>query len=367
MPPENDVEDDRSSEEAEEEGDDDEGQNSRIPFYNTTFSAHRVSPLYLGAEPLTASRLQHLAHRLRDKLVGDVVRGVEVGGGDKEDSIVGRAGALERVEISWVNVVDMLGFSVEDVERLQDQEDTAGLRQGTQSLGGKRGLHIVLQYEMASCTALMLPPLLGDGNGEFHDMGTRFWVGDADSATRERRSHAAHFLSLPLLLLRMPAPLKTVVCDFLATTFDCRVSSMRLGTRSLVSSWEAWIRSAGLPSTGVLSKDAVLSLGFHVPVPSTSVSQPLDEDGAVSDQQQPLGLKSIDVIIPVAGLRKFVSVGKRVVESQNRQTGPPGVSEWQGDLKKRRLLAGRLYEEGWEWRAASGSTLALTYFIRVSE
>ncbi|KAL2187987.1 hypothetical protein L209DRAFT_762802 [Thermothelomyces heterothallicus CBS 203.75] len=207
---------------------------------------------------------------------------------------------------------------------------------------------------MASCTALMLPSLLGDGNGEFPDTETRFWVGDADAAARERRSNPAHFLSLPLLLLRMPAPLKAVVGDFLATTFDCRVSPMRLGTRSLVGSWEAWIRSAGLPSTGALSKDAVLSLGFHVPAPSASPTQPLVEEDAASDQQQPLGLKSIDVIIPAAELRKFVAAGKQVVESQSRQTGALGALGWQGDLKQRRLLAGRLYEEGWEWRTASG-------------
>ncbi|KAL2173074.1 kinetochore complex Sim4 subunit Fta1-domain-containing protein [Thermothelomyces heterothallicus CBS 202.75] len=347
-------EDDGSPEETEVDGDDDERQSSQIPFYNTTFSAHRVSPLYLGAEALTASRLQLLAHRLRDKLVGDVVRGVEVGAADREDSIVGRAGALERVEISWVSVADVLGFSREDVERLQDEDDIAGWRRAARDLGEKRALHIALRYEMASCTALMLPSLLGDGNGEFPDTETRFWVGDADAAARERRSNPAHFLSLPLLLLRMPAPLKAVVGDFLATTFDCRVSPMRLGTRSLVGSWEAWIRSAGLPSTGALSKDAVLSLGFHVPAPSASPTQPLVEEDAASDQQQPLGLKSIDVIIPAAELRKFVAAGKQVVESQSRQTGALGALGWQGDLKQRRLLAGRLYEEGWEWRTASG-------------
>ncbi|KAL2163870.1 hypothetical protein VTH06DRAFT_3080 [Thermothelomyces fergusii] len=357
VPPEDNIEDDGSPEEAEEDdADNDERQGSRIPFYNTTFSAHRISPLYLGAEDLTASRLQLLAHRLRDKLVGDVVRGVEVGGAEREDSIVGRVGALERVEISWVNMADVLGLSTKDAEQLQNEEgeeDRSGWPRAAQGLGEKRALHIALQYEMASCTALMLPPLLDDGNGTFRDAETRFWVGRADAAAEELRPNPARFLSLPLLLLRMPAPLKTVVGDFLAATFDCRVSLMRLGTRSLVGSWEAWIRSAGLPSTGPLSKDAVLSLGFHVPAPDSPKTQSLDKKTAASNEQQPLGLKSIDVIIPAADLRKFVAAGKRVVESQSREASAVGPPGWQGDLKKRRLLAGRLYEEGWEWRTPS--------------
>ncbi|KAK4246215.1 kinetochore complex Sim4 subunit Fta1-domain-containing protein [Corynascus novoguineensis] len=356
LPPD-DPEGDRSSIENDQDEDDDTTQSSPLPFYNTTFSAHRISPLYLGSEGLTPNRLQLLAHRLRDKLAGDVVRGVEIGGADREDSVMGRAGALERVDISWVSVADVLGFSREDVEVLEDDEDTASSwRLATRGLRGKRALHIAVRYETASCTALMLPSLQGEDGSEAElpdAQRARFWVGDATATARgpSLNPNPSHFLSLPLLLLRMPGPLKTVISDFLTTTFDCRVSPMRLGTRSLVGSWECWLKSAGLLPRGHLSKDVVLSLGFYVPETSAS-AQASDEDATVN-QQQPLGIKSIDVIVPATELRKFVAAGRRVGELQDKQPVARGGLGWEGDLKKRRRLAGRLYEEGWEWRAGS--------------
>ncbi|KAJ4289345.1 carboxypeptidase Y-deficient [Collariella sp. IMI 366227] len=243
--------------------DDDDLNDAPIPFYNTTFSAHRVSPLYIGSEPLSTNRLHLLSQRLRDRLVGDVVRGVEVGlGRDGEDFIISRADDMD-----WEQSVD-----------------------------------------------------------------------------------PGHFLFLPLLLLRMPTPPKTILSEFLATSFDCRVSPMRLGTRSLTTSWESWIRTAGLPSRGSLGRDMVLSLGFYIPPSDTAVGyQPAEEGAAAADQT--LGLKSIDVIIQATELRKFVAVGKRLATSQDPLSTPSASWDWEEDAKKRRRLTGRLYEEGWEWRA----------------
>ncbi|KAH6857169.1 kinetochore complex Sim4 subunit Fta1-domain-containing protein [Chaetomium sp. MPI-CAGE-AT-0009] len=321
-----------------------------LPFYNTTFSAHRLSPLYLGPDPLTPNRLQLLAQRLRDSLVGDVVRGVHIGAATDDDgagSVVGRAGALERVDIAWVGVAEVLGFSGGEVDRLGEGEGASGLR-------GRKGLHISLQYEMASCTALLLPPLVGGGGSGVESANMRFSVGGpgADEMDWETSVDPTHFLSLPLLLVRMPPPLRAIVGDFLSTTFDCRVSPMRLGTRSLVHIWEAWIKSAGLPSRGPLARDMVLSLGFYVPPPDPVTVQASKEE-AGTEQHQPLGLKSVDVIIPAVELRRFVDAGERVATTQPKQTASPAGWGWEGDPKKRRKLAGRIYEEGWEWRAES--------------
>jgi hypothetical protein len=300
--------------------------------------------------------------------VGDVVRGVEVGGtgveGGDDTSSVGRAGALEMVDIHWVDVADVLDIPREDLESLVEEQDeeedggTANWRRAAAQLSGKKALHISLRYEMASCTALMLPPLNGDG-GERSDAGkTLFSVGGvgADEMDWERSVDPAHFLALPLLLLRMPAPLKTIIGEFLSTTFDCRVSPMRLGTRTLVRSWEAWIGSAGLPSRGPLAKDVVLSLGFYVPPPdkpSAAPGQSLEDAAATADRQQPLGIKSIEIIIPTAELNKFVAAGKRLPKTLNNQTAASAGWGWEDDRKKRRKLAGRLYEEGWEWRTST--------------
>ncbi|KXX82216.1 hypothetical protein MMYC01_201700 [Madurella mycetomatis] len=288
----------------------DEPFDSPLQFYNTTFSAHRLSRLYVGREPLNAPRLHALSQRLRDRLIGDVVRGVEVGlGPDGEDPVMGRAGTLESIEIGWASVATIIGMPRagadehlgSDAMEL-DGADANGRHRTDSQLHGAKALHISLRYEMASCTALLLPPLEREEDG-FGAAHTRFSVAGADMDW-EQSVEPGHFLSLPLLLLRMPAPLKAVIGDFLSTTFDCRVSPMRLGTRSLVRSWEAWITTAGLSSRGSLAKDTVVTLGFHVPpTPDKAVTPSLEEETATSDHQ--LGLKSIDVIIPASELRGF--------------------------------------------------------------
>lgn len=346
----------------------DESSDSPLPFYNTTFSAHRVSPLYLGTEPLTAHRLQVLTQRLRDRLIGDVVRGVEVGlGPDGEDPVMGRAGALEEVEMRWVSVADLLDMShneragghPESDGMEVDEDGAADWRRSAAQLRRKTGVQISLRYEMAQCTALLLPSLTaGEDSGADAAAHTRFSVAGAgaDVMDWEQSVDPAHFLSLPLLLLRMPAPLKAVICDFLSVTFDCRVSPMRLGTRSLVRSWEAWVRSAGLPSRGPLAKDLVVSLGFYVPQPERETAasgQVAVEEGGAADSSTHLGLKSVDVIIPASELRRFVAAGRRLAGTQKPRAATGWG--WEDDSKERQRLAGRLYEEGWEWRTATAA------------
>ncbi len=236
-------------------------------FLNTTFSLHRISPLFVGREPLTPDRLGRLAARLRDTLVGDVVRGLEIGL-DGGDSVMGRAGALEAVILEWVAVDAIL--------------DTAN-----------KGIQLSLQYENAVSTALLLPQQ------------------DEAAAT----SQFAHF---PLLLLRMPAPLKTVVTDFLADTFDCRIGHLRLGTDDMVRAWESWVRDAGLPTKGPLAKDAVFTLGFHLPQPKAVAGGETNEESATEG----LGIKAIDIIIPSQDLRRFLSAGRPLSRSDEGQQRP---------------------------------------------
>jgi hypothetical protein len=147
----------------------------------------------------------------------------------------------------------------------------------------------------------------------------------------------------------MPAPVKVAFTDWLSTMFDCRVSPMRLGTRSLVFSWEAWIRTAGLSSGRVSSKDVAITLGFHVP---TEKSGQGGGEG-IADQPEGLGLRSIDVIVPATELERFVAEGKRLpTTKQTKQPAEGGLKwSWQDDLARRRKLAGHLHEEGWEWRS----------------
>ncbi|KHE85156.1 hypothetical protein GE21DRAFT_5221 [Neurospora crassa] len=280
-----------------------EQEESRPPFYNTTFSTHRVSPLYVGKQPLDRERLRNLSQRLREILVGDVVRGVEVGLGraDGEDGVMGRAGALEYVDIRWVNMGAVLDIT---------------------------------------------SPETNDSEGEHEDATPRTdldWPGLVSDLKDKKALH---------ILLR----------DFLSTTFDCRVSSLRLGTRSLVQSWESWIRTAGIPEKGPLARDVVLNIGFYIPPPELKGTGP-DATPAAGENnegssQEPLGIKGIDVIIPAADVQGFVRAGKQMQgdkekeKEKEKEKGKGKTKEkqtWEMDIKKRRKLAGRLGEEGWEW------------------
>ncbi|KAJ4398215.1 hypothetical protein N0V85_006341 [Neurospora sp. IMI 360204] len=339
-----------------------EQEEARPPFYNTTFSTHRVSPLYVGKQPLNRQRLQTLSQRLREILVGDVVRGVEVGLGraDGEDGVMGRAGALEYVDIRWVSMGTVLDITSSDQhESDEDDEDTTRTDLDwsalVEQLQDKKALHILLRYEAAECTALLLP---SSSDQQPETSTTQFVLSNSQPTSPP---NPTHFLSLPLLLLRMPVPLKTIMADFLSTTFDCRVSSLRLGTRSLVQSWESWIRTAGLAERGPLAKDMVLNLGFYIPPldkGNTHKENAPDATAAAGEDkersgQEPLGIKGVDVIIPAAELGRFVRAGKQLDGDKAKEKEKGNSKEkptWETDVKKRRKLAGRLGEEGWEWR-----------------
>lgn len=313
------------------------------PFFNTTFSTYRVSPLHLGAQPLTIARLEVLAQRLRDIVVGDVVRGVEVGL-EGDDMGMPRAGALELVDISWVTVASTLDLDLEShaagrspsrdlsgdaVEPSVARQGTGAEEQSIRRAANKRALHISLAYENTLCTALLLPPVDEDG---------------ASIQPARKSLGSENFLSLPLLLLRMPAPLRPVIIDFLSTTFDCRISPLRLGTRSLVTSLELWMETISSLDGYSSAKDVVLSLGFDVPIPETRNSEA--DDAKYGE----LGLRAIDVIISASELDRFYTVGSKLSDQAGSRGGSKRKPGWEEDLTKRRKLAGRLYEEGWEWR-----------------
>ncbi|KAF3766699.1 hypothetical protein M406DRAFT_337650 [Cryphonectria parasitica EP155] len=313
------------------------------PFLNTTFSTHRVSPLYVGSQPLVQGRLHVLSQRLRDLLVGDVVRGVEVGlDRAADDGAMRRAGALEVVAMGWVRLENLVGRYV-------------GSEGGGTPPGRRRALQISMQYENTECAALLLPTLqarpaagVGRPGEEDHD-----------------------FLHLPLLLLRMPGPLKTVIIDFVSRTFDCRISSLSLGTRSLVGALERWISHAEKSATDRSTRDVSLTLGFYAPAVA-QLHQGQRDEGKGQDQTEgneaedgpppatPLGIKSIDVIIPHTDLRRFLRVGRAseaeraeaVGQAAGKQhaSGSVDVLDTFGSVRRKRLGGGK-DEESWAWRS----------------
>ncbi|PTB65655.1 hypothetical protein BBK36DRAFT_1119953 [Trichoderma citrinoviride] len=293
-------------------------------FFNTTFSTHRASPLYIGTQKLDQARLDRLAHRLRDTLVGDVVRGVQIGL-EATDTPMGQVGPLKAVNFRWFRPTDILG------ERNAEGDDE-------QSDEQNKGLWIEMRHENAAYVALLLPGL----------------------SQSERGSNiptARQFLHLPLLLLRMPQPLKAVIGEWLSTTFDCRVTKLNLGTRTLVNILEGWIQETGLPGA---DSDLVLTLAFNAPVTDRGreAALPLsgdtgDDDGEEDKVAEP-GLRSMEISVSASDLRRFLRAGKALQKSKrtaSKTASTPSSNQpsWEHDNRERRRLAGPHIDDGWGW------------------
>lgn len=316
----------------------------RPPFFGTTFSTHRVSPLHIGDQADDAA-LHALAGRLRDTLIGDVVRGVYVGLEPGQGEL-GKAGSLEGVALRWVSMAHVL--EKEEHERRERSMDlSSNAPAGGEGLGAyaaKRGIWIDIQYENAECTGILLPDLSGEDE---KDLLAQTW------AARGGKVDQSRFVQLPLLLLRMPAALKSIVIEWLSSAFDCRISSLTLGTRSLVGTLERWLADAVLPSGGVSGKDIVLTLGFSLPqlqAPAPDGDNE-DDDDVEEPEKVPVGLRSLDVTIPGGDVQRFLEAGEAMA-AEPQQTRP---TPWAGDAKSRKWLAGGNDDDGWAWKVDGGA------------
>lgn len=331
-----------------------------LPFFDTTFSTHRVSPLYVGEKPLDEHRFSALAKRLRDLLVGDVVRGVEVGL-DGGDGVMARAGALEAVDLGWSSLGSILGIRPERPAS-RDLGSDVGAAPGSpwdeepadrrlRSASGRQALHISIRYESALCTALLVPQLeavhdrgLGDGpTGDEVHGADMFQQVPPSRFHGDKAADPNHFRNLPLLLLRMPTPLKSIIVDFLSSTFDCRISPLRLGTQTLLTNLERWITVSKQIRGSAASRDVVITLGFVLPTPLTPGPE------TAEPQTADLGLRSLDVIILPSDLHRFRDEGTKAQAPNTALLPKRKFTE--GQLAaKRRKVEGDMLEEGWNWR-----------------
>lgn len=315
-----------------------------------------------------------------------------------DDGALSRTGALEAVAIAWVTLDGLIGPCPGKNQQQDRRErdptavggdsgddqagDVSGLSTSTggwASPGKTRGLQISLQYEHAECTALLLPSTKDAATSEDvtadHEPSAPAPLLNLAVGRPDEKDPA--FLHLPLLLLRMPAPLKAAIIGFLSRTFDCRVSPLGLGTRSLVRALETWTGELG-PETNVNpAKDVVLTLGFHPPSvmqcrrrrwqqeqqhQQQDMAQVKQTDGhdddALEASETAVGLKSIDVIVPSADLVRFITAGKAHEKGQHAAPDQAGDKRRRASAEcrdpyieaKRRRLGGDKDEEGWTWR-----------------
>jgi hypothetical protein len=245
---------------------------SEYPLYGTTFTVHRLSPLFCGRIVLDNPTLAEYASAFRDLLAGEVLRGVRVGLAS-DDDILARIGGLQSVR--WT--------ILEKEEDWQNQTQLKGDDERS-----RRGILVDITYERASYAAII--------------------VHDADA------QEVSGFLNYPLLLTRMPGPLRETFLDFITTTFDTRVSVMKLSSQFLVSSLEGYLDNITTGEDGPLNTDAA-NIALRSIVKSLLVTLAFDVPGIT------LSLKNVDVTISQEDTYGMITRGRKLVGNGN--TGGP--------------------------------------------
>ncbi|ELR06990.1 hypothetical protein GMDG_02312 [Pseudogymnoascus destructans 20631-21] len=162
------------------------------PLYNTTYTLHRLSPLHA----FTPSSLPSHAAALSEILTGSTLRGVRIGL-DTSNASLSRAGALRSVSMRPLRSPD--GWAAVHAAAEPDE---------SRQEGGEGGWGVIIEmtYEKANYTAILL----------------------RDIKSPATTTTEGEFTHLPLLLTRLPPPLRTTLLDFLSTRFDTRASPMQL-------------------------------------------------------------------------------------------------------------------------------------------
>jgi hypothetical protein len=233
------------------------------PLYDRMYTLYRVSPLHHGETSLLDARsLRTHAKRLGEQLKGDNVRGVEVDFAGTEGALPDK-GPLEACQ--W----EMMG----------DEEAWIGLHhQPDEPITPEkvRGIEVNLEYEKQSYSALLLR--------------------DPETTTSPDG-----FTSLPLLLIKMPAPIREVFLNYLRTTFDAHVAPLKLSPAFLTSSLETYFRHLSTSTSTQTILDVVQKLQLQLTFPHNSTL-----------------LKSMDISIAGPDVAGFVSRGKLLLNSQQK-------------------------------------------------
>ena len=135
-----------------------------------------------------------------------------------------------------------------DGQSTEDEAQEAGRNRRADGLGLTEGIHVEIEYEKMTHSALLL------------------------RSTTERGASVPGELYLPLMLSRMPLSLRGVFFDYVAVTFDTRIEAVYLSSQFTGNALEAFIGETLQEGPGALLKlvkDVQLSLGFKAPVHST--------------------------------------------------------------------------------------------------
>lgn len=198
------------------------------------------------------------AKRLKEQLKGDNVRGVQVDFASAEDTA--KLGPLE--DCTW----DLLGDEDAWIDRHHQLQDPEASPPSPPT--EVRGIEVSLEYEKQSYNALLLR--------------------DASNTTVPDG-----FSSLPLLLVKMPGPVRDVFLQYLRTAFDAHVAPFRLSSTFITGSTETYFRHLSASTSTQTIQDVVRQLNVQLAFPNTTSL-----------------LKHLDITIAAADVPGFVTRGK---------------------------------------------------------
>src|ERR1700760_3566664 len=246
------------------------------PLYKSTFSIYRVSPLYHGKAPLLSNLNVH-AKRLRDEITGDSMRGIQIANELAGITSASTAGPLQ--SCTW----DLLGDEPtwEKLHASEDEDDDEiSALMGVNSQEAL-GIHVQVKYERLAYSAILL--------------------GDAD-----RKTTVSNFTNFPLLLLKMPAALRELFLNYLATTFDARITPMKLRPHFLGSLLEHILDSTVSTSDSGLEVDmTAFPRGLQLQLSFPSVTP---------------NFKNMDISLSQEDLIQFVRQGQSLWDQRSLTT-----------------------------------------------
>ncbi|KAG9195237.1 hypothetical protein G6011_00357 [Alternaria panax] len=242
------------------------------PLYNRTYSLYRLSPLHCHDAPLLLeASLRTHAQRLKEQLKGDNVRGVQVDFAAAADTA--KLGPLD--ECSW----ELIGDEDAWIDRHRQSMDPDASQSSAASQpapDGARGLEVSLEYEKQTYNALLL-----------RDPGVT--------------SSLRGFTSLPLLLVKMPGPIRDIFLNYLRTTFNAHVAPLRLPSPVIASSLETYFRHLSARHSTQSIQDVVRQLHVQLAFPNTTTI-----------------LKHVDITIAGADISGFVHRGRLLKDTHDK-------------------------------------------------
>ncbi|KAI4910243.1 hypothetical protein J4E90_007676 [Alternaria incomplexa] len=242
------------------------------PLYNRTYNLYRLSPLHCHDTPLLVdASLRTHAKRLKEQLKGDSVRGVQVDFVVADDTA--KLGPLD--ECTWELIGDEDAWI--DRHRQSMDPDASQLSSVSQLTPERaRGLEVSLEYEKQSYNALLLR--------------------DPDVTSLQKG-----FTSLPLLLVKMPGPIRDIFLNYLRTTFDAHVAPLKLPSPFITSSLETYFKHLAARYSTQSIQDIIRQLHIQLAFPNTTTI-----------------LKHVEITVAGGDISGFVDRGRLLKDTHDK-------------------------------------------------